>query len=179
MTATLVVGENMLLRGAWRNLCFLEMYCSTEPVLKPIFFCVYYYRYSKTYYFRQNNNFSLRAVSLANCLTSLQPQWWTPQPAAQSVHLSHLCCNRSLCSSSPQFQVSPRFWYSVRLFNIAHRILFFYTCVVYTPGSNDTQVFPGTSGPSGITVNQGKPPLNLSQSVQVWITSNLFNYLLI
>ncbi|XP_017321323.2 BRD4-interacting chromatin-remodeling complex-associated protein isoform X1 [Ictalurus punctatus] len=32
--------------------------------------------------------------------------------------------------------------------------------------SNDTQVFPGTSGPSGITVNQGKPPLNLSQSVQ-------------
>ncbi|KAI5620323.1 glioma tumor suppressor candidate regionprotein 1 protein isoform X2, partial [Silurus asotus] len=33
-------------------------------------------------------------------------------------------------------------------------------------GSNDTQVFPGTSGPSGTTVNQGKPPLNLAQSVQ-------------
>ncbi|XP_058244139.1 BRD4-interacting chromatin-remodeling complex-associated protein isoform X2 [Hemibagrus wyckioides] len=33
-------------------------------------------------------------------------------------------------------------------------------------GSNDTQVFPGTSGPSGVTVNQGKPPLNLAQSVQ-------------
>ncbi|MCI4379319.1 hypothetical protein PGIGA_G00226690 [Pangasianodon gigas] len=33
-------------------------------------------------------------------------------------------------------------------------------------GPNDTQVFPGTSGPSGVTVNQGKPPLNLAQSVQ-------------
>ncbi|XP_060779976.1 BRD4-interacting chromatin-remodeling complex-associated protein isoform X3 [Neoarius graeffei] len=33
-------------------------------------------------------------------------------------------------------------------------------------GSNDAHVFPGTSGPSGVTVNQGKPPLNLAQSIQ-------------
>ncbi|XP_060733667.1 BRD4-interacting chromatin-remodeling complex-associated protein isoform X1 [Tachysurus vachellii] len=33
-------------------------------------------------------------------------------------------------------------------------------------GSNDTQVFPGASGTSGVTVNQGKPTLNLAQSVQ-------------
>ncbi|KAF5907819.1 BRD4-interacting chromatin-remodeling complex-associated protein isoform X2 [Clarias magur] len=33
-------------------------------------------------------------------------------------------------------------------------------------GSNDGQVFLGPSGPSGVTVNQGKSPLNLPQPVQ-------------
>lgn len=129
-----------------------------------------FFRFSKTSFSRQNNNFRhhLRPVSLANCLSSLHPNWLTLQPAVQSVHLSHLCCNRSLSLSSPQFQVNPLFWYCVRLFNIDYRLFFrFYSGGVYIPGSNDTQVFPGTSGPSGVTVNQGKPPLNLAQSVQV------------
>ncbi|TSR87282.1 Rhombotin-2 [Bagarius yarrelli] len=92
-------------------------------------------------------------------LQSKQPQLQTPpqvsqfnklvdQPATQLVTATHSASSAVSASVASLLPQKPVF--------IKSSVL----------GSNDTQVFPGTSGLSGLTVNQGKPSLGLAQSVQ-------------